>query len=54
MVNYINSKKETSDWIDVSDVEKQGIEEAIVELNEGKALPHEHVIEKMKSKFSYV
>lgn len=50
MVNYINSKKESSEWLGVSEFEQQGIEEAINEMNAGKGISHEQVMSKLKSR----
>ena len=53
MLNYINSKKDTTEWMGVSDVEKHAIEEAIKQMNDGKGISHEQVMAKMKSKYSH-
>ncbi len=44
MLNYINGSKDTTEWIGVSDAEKQGIEDAIEHMNETKGIPHEQVM----------
>ena len=51
MMNYLNSSKDTLDWIGVTDIEKNGIEEAIKELNENKGITHEDVMGKLKNKY---
>ncbi|MEI7676406.1 MAG: DUF2442 domain-containing protein [Bacteroidales bacterium] len=51
MLNYINSKKETTEWLGVSEFEQQGIEEAIREMNEGKGISHEQVMSKLKTRY---
>jgi hypothetical protein len=50
MLNYMNSTKDTAEWFGISDIEKQGIEEAIIQIKEGKGISNEHVMAKMKSK----
>jgi hypothetical protein len=52
-MNYINSSKDITEWIGVSESEKQGIEDAIKELNDGKGISHEQVMATMKSKFNH-
>jgi hypothetical protein len=51
MLNYLNSNKDTAEWIDVSTAEKHGIEEAIMEINDGKGIDNEQVMANMKSKY---
>ncbi len=53
MLNYINSKKDTDEWIGVTSSEKQGIMDAIGELNDGKGIPHEQVIQRLKKKYTH-
>lgn len=48
MLNYVNSKRDTDEWIGVTSSEKQGIIDAIEELNDGKGIPHEEVIERLR------
>ena len=51
MLNYLNSNKDTAEWIDVSTAEKHGIEEAIMEINDGKGIDNEQVMAKKKNKY---
>ena len=51
MLNYINSKRDTDEWIGVTSSEKQGIIDAIEELNDGKGIPHKQVIERLRKKY---
>lgn len=53
MLNYINSSKDTTEWIGVSESDKQGIEEAIKEMNDVKGISHEQVMTTMKSKYNH-
>lgn len=48
MLNYVNSKRDTDEWIGVTSSEKQGIIDAIEELNDGKGIPHNQVIERLR------
>ena len=48
MLNYLNSKKEIDEWIGVTNLEKQGIEEAIQELDSGKGIPYNQVMSKFR------
>jgi hypothetical protein len=50
MQNYINSKKDTDEWIGVSKAEQEGIGAAINEIDAGKGIPHEQVMSKLRFK----
>lgn len=50
MLNYINSKKSIDEWVQLSDKEKQGIEDAIKEIESGKGIPHNKVISKLRKR----
>lgn len=51
MQNYINSKKDTDEWIGVSKAKQTGIHAAIKEIEEGKGIPHEEVMSKLRKKY---
>lgn len=51
MQNYLNSKRESDEWFSVSSYEQEGIKAAINELNNGKSIPHEQVLNKLKTKY---
>lgn len=51
LINYINGQKDISDWDKLSDVQKQGILDAIDEIEEGKGIPNEVVFEKLRNKY---
>lgn len=53
MLNYINGKKETDEWIGVNSFEKQGIIDSIEELNDGKGIPHEQVMARLREKYNH-
>ena len=50
MQNYINSKKDSDEWIGVSKPEQEGIRAAINEIAAGKGIPHEQVMSKLRHK----
>ena len=51
--NYISSKNDVDEWIGVSAEEKQGIEAAIGEMDEGKGIQHSKVMSKFRKKYSH-
>jgi len=52
MRNFINSNKNIDDWAQMSDSEKQGIEDAISELSQGKCIVHNDVMANLARKFN--
>ncbi|HKJ80980.1 MAG TPA: hypothetical protein VJ954_03070 [Ignavibacteriaceae bacterium] len=52
MQNYLNSKKDLSDWAKLSEGQKKGIFDAIDEIESGKGKPSEAVIDKFRKKYS--
>lgn len=52
MLNYLNSTKDTADWIGISEIGQKGIEEAILQIHKGKGISNEQVMAKAKSKYS--
>ncbi len=52
LINYINAHKEINDWDKLSGVQKQGIIDAIEEIDAGKGIPHKEVISKFRKKYS--
>jgi len=53
LTNFINSQKEISDWIKLTEDQKQGILDAIEEIDSGKGIPHDKVISKYRMKYSH-
>ena len=53
LLNYINGKKEMSDWDKLTDKQKQGILDAIDEIDAGKGIQHKNVITKYRAKYSH-
>jgi hypothetical protein len=52
LMNYVNSKKDISDWDELSDTQKQGILDAIDELDSKKGVSNKVVIDKFRKKYS--
>jgi hypothetical protein len=52
LTNYLNGQKALSDWTDLTDEQKQGIYDAIEELESGKGIPHEQVVSEIRKKYS--
>lgn len=52
LLNFINSKRDVNDWDSLSTELKNGIIEAINQIDTGKGVSHENVISKFKNKFS--
>ena len=52
LMNYVNGKKDISDWDKLSDTQKQGILDAIDELDSEKGISNKLVIDKFRKKYS--
>ena len=52
LLNYINGKKDISDWEKLTKSQKQGLIDAIDELDEGKSSLHKDVIDKFRKKYN--
>jgi hypothetical protein len=52
LLNFINDKKDVSDWSRLSDEQKQGIYNAIEEIDAEKGIPNAKIISKIRNKFS--
>ena len=52
MLNYLNSKKELSDWEKLSEAQKKGLFDAIDEIEDGKGKSNKSVIDKFRKKYS--
>lgn len=50
--NFIRGVKDLEEWDDLNSIQKQGIIDAIEELNEGKGVVHESIIAKYRKKYS--
>jgi len=51
LLNYINGKKDVSDWEKLSAAQKQGILDAIEEVDSEKGIEHKVVIDKFRKKY---
>jgi hypothetical protein len=52
LLNYVNGKKDISDWEKLSETQKQGILDAIEELDSKKGISNKVVIDKFRKKYS--
>jgi len=52
LMNYVNGKKDISDWEKLSELQKQGILDAIDELDSKKGVANKVVIDKFRKKYS--
>jgi hypothetical protein len=53
LLNYINGQKEISDWDKLSANQKQGLLDAIDEIESGKGIPNKVVLDKFRKKYSH-
>ncbi|MCX6234355.1 MAG: hypothetical protein NT175_06460 [Bacteroidetes bacterium] len=51
LLNYLNGQKDIGDWEKLTEEQRQGILDAIDEIDAGKGVPHEKVIAKMRKKY---
>ncbi len=52
LMNYVNGKKDISDWDKLSELQKQGILNAIDDLDSKKGVANKAVIDKFRKKYS--
>jgi hypothetical protein len=52
LVNYINGKKDISDWEKLTSAQKQGLQDSIDELDSGKGVSNKTVINKLRKKYN--
>jgi hypothetical protein len=50
--NYINTKKDINDWSNLTTEQRQGILDAIEEIDNGKGITHENVIAKYRNHYT--
>ena len=53
VMNYLNGQKDISDWDKLTEEQKQGIVNAIDEIDSGKGISHEKVMSKIRKKYSH-
>lgn len=51
-VNFINEKKDMADWEKLTEEQKQGISDAIEEIDSGEGIAHEEVMANIRKKYS--
>ena len=51
IINFINEKKDIDDWERLTEEQKQGIVDAIEEIEMGKGIPNEKVMSKIRRKY---
>ena len=54
LINIINGQRDISDWDKLSDTQKQGIMNAIDEIERGKGIPNKIILDKFRKKYSHV
>jgi hypothetical protein len=54
LINYINGQKDISEWEKLSVDQKHGIIDAIDEIEAGKGIPNNVIIDKFRKKYSNV
>lgn len=52
LVNFINEKKDIDDWEKLTEEQKQGITDAIDEIDSGKGIAHEKVMATVRKKYT--
>ena len=52
LLNFLNGKKDISNWDKLSDEQRQGILEAIDEIDKGEGISHDKVMAKMRKKYT--
>lgn len=53
IMNYFNNQVDESEWEELSNEQKQGIINAIDEIDSGKGIPHKKVATKIRKKYSH-
>jgi len=53
LLNYTNEKKGPDDWERLTEEQKQGIFDAIEEIELGKGVTNQNVISKIRKKYSH-
>jgi len=52
LINFMNGQKDMNDWGKLTVEQQQGIIDAIDEIDSGKGIPHEKVMEDIRKKYS--
>ena len=51
LVNFINEKNDLADWEKLTEEQRNGIIDAIDEIDSGKGIAHEKVMESIRKKY---
>jgi len=51
LINYIRGQKDIDDWDKLSEEQKQGIVDAINEIDSGKGTPHKKVMARIRKNY---
>jgi len=51
LLNYLNTKSDSSEWDKLKEYQKTGILEAIDEINHGNGISHEKIMAKFRARF---
>ncbi len=54
LVNFINGQRDINDWLNLTEEQRQGILDAIDEIDSGKGIPNDTLINKYRQKYSHV
>lgn len=52
LVNFINTEKELDDWEKLTEEQQRGIVDAIDEIDSGKGVAHQKVMQNIRKKYS--
>jgi len=52
LINYIRGHKDIDDWDKLSEEQKQGILDAIEEIDKGKGIPHDKLMASIRKKYA--
>jgi hypothetical protein len=51
VINYFNGQIDVSDWNKLTEEQKQGLFDAVEEIESGKGIPNEAIISKVRRKY---
>jgi len=52
LMNYVRGQKDIDDWDNLSDEQKQGIIDAVEQLEQGKNVSHQNVMTNARKKYA--
>jgi hypothetical protein len=52
LLNYVNGKKDVSEWDRLTLAQKKGLMDAIDQLDSGKEISHNDLIDKLRKKYN--